>query len=58
MASLLVFAVLALLTAGAMRDAWPTCGSGEGFTFPDSLPVRRIDYLLLGPGLACEAAEV
>ena len=51
-------AVLALLTAGDMRDAWPACGSGEGFTFPDSLPVRRIDYLLLGPGLACAAAEV
>ncbi|HSJ63732.1 MAG TPA: endonuclease/exonuclease/phosphatase family protein [Gemmatimonadaceae bacterium] len=51
-------AVLALLTAGPMRDAWPLCGAGQGFTFPDSLPVRRIDYLLLGPGLDCSAARV
>ena len=51
-------AVVELLTAGRLRDAWLDCGSGEGFTFPDSLPVRRIDYLLLSPALACTGAEV
>ena len=51
-------AVIALLTADRLSDAWPRCGSSDGFSFPDSLPMRRIDYLLLSPGLSCSAATV
>jgi endonuclease/exonuclease/phosphatase family metal-dependent hydrolase len=51
-------AVLALLTAGELRDPWSACGSGDGFTFPDSMPVRRIDYLLLPAPLTCSRATV
>lgn len=51
-------AVIALLTADRLTDTWPLCGSGDGFSFPDSLPVRRIDYLLLSPRLSCSAATV
>jgi endonuclease/exonuclease/phosphatase family metal-dependent hydrolase len=51
-------AVIALLTAGQWRDAWTECGTGDGFTFPDSLPNRRIDYLLLPETLGCTHATV
>jgi endonuclease/exonuclease/phosphatase family metal-dependent hydrolase len=51
-------AVASLLTADRLTDTWPLCGSGDGFSFPDSLPVRRIDYLLLSPRLSCSAATV
>lgn len=51
-------AVLELLTAGDLRDPWPACGTGHGFSFPDSLPVRRIDYLLLPTTLTCTSARV
>lgn len=50
--------VIAMLTAGSLDDPWPACGSGSGFSYPDSLPIRRIDYLLLGPTLSCARAEV
>ena len=51
-------AVLTMLTADALRDPWPDCGAGTGFTYPDSLPVRRIDYLLLPAALTCSRARV
>ena len=51
-------AVLELLTAGDLRDPWPACGTGNGFSYPDSLPVRRIDYLLLPTTLTCTRARV
>jgi endonuclease/exonuclease/phosphatase family metal-dependent hydrolase len=50
--------VLGMLTAGTLEDSWPSCASDAGYTYPDSLPIRRIDYLLLGPGLSCAGAEV
>jgi endonuclease/exonuclease/phosphatase (EEP) superfamily protein YafD len=43
---------------GGLRDAWPECGSGEGFTYPDGTPVKRIDYLYLTGGIRCAAARV
>lgn len=41
-----------------LRDAWAECGKGEGFTFPASKPIRRIDYLFLSGTLRCTSAEV
>jgi endonuclease/exonuclease/phosphatase family metal-dependent hydrolase len=29
------------------RDAWEEAGIGDGFTFPSTEPVRRIDYIWL-----------
>lgn len=51
-------AVLAYLTSDDLRDPWPACGTGEGFTYPDSLPVRRIDYLLVPERITCTSARV
>jgi endonuclease/exonuclease/phosphatase family metal-dependent hydrolase len=34
-----------------LTDAWPTA-KGPGFTIPADQPVRRIDYVLVSPGLA------
>jgi endonuclease/exonuclease/phosphatase family metal-dependent hydrolase len=51
-------AVVEALTAGRLDDPWPACGTGDGFSYPDSLPIRRIDYLLLSPALSCTGAEV
>lgn len=34
--------------AGALRDAWPLAGQGDGFTIPVDVPTRRIDYIFLG----------
>lgn len=41
-----------------MRDAWMECGSGDGFTYPDEVPVKRIDYLYLTGKLSCTGAQV
>ena len=51
-------AVLAQLTATRWRDGWAGCGTGEGYSFPASAPVKRIDYLLLPAALACDSARV
>jgi endonuclease/exonuclease/phosphatase family metal-dependent hydrolase len=40
-------AVMEMLRASPLRDAWPECGRGNGLTFPAHQPVKRIDYLLL-----------
>lgn len=50
--------VLALFRDAGWTDAWEGCGEGDGNTFPFERPVKRIDYLLLGPGATCERAEV
>lgn len=39
------------------RDAWRTCGTGDGHTFRSDRPTRRIDYVLLA-GLECSRAWV
>lgn len=50
--------VLALFRDAGWKDAWEGCGEGEGKTFPYNAPVKRIDYLLLGPRASCVSAEV
>jgi vancomycin resistance protein VanJ len=35
-----------------LADAFAADGSGFGFTFPNRLPLLRIDYLLVSPELA------
>ncbi|HVL67602.1 MAG TPA: endonuclease/exonuclease/phosphatase family protein [Vicinamibacterales bacterium] len=46
------------LVSGRLKDAWTECGTGDGFTFPASAPVKRIDYLFMTKDLRCTAAEV
>ncbi|MEC5423945.1 endonuclease/exonuclease/phosphatase family protein [Virgibacillus sp. C22-A2] len=31
------------------QDAWAAAGNGDGYTFPETSPDRRIDYILLSP---------
>lgn len=39
-------------------DAWDLAGQGQGFTFPTLDPDRRIDYVLVTPGIEVRRAEV
>ena len=41
-----------------MRDSWMECNGGQGFSFPDDNPVKRIDYLFLTGNIRCTKAEV
>ena len=43
---------------GGLRDAWLTCGNGDGLTFPATAPVKRIDYLYLTGSATCARAVV
>ena len=48
-----------LVREAGWRDAWTSCGgAGPGLTYPDSAPVKRIDYLYLAPGWRCRGARV
>ena len=41
------------------QDAWAVCrGAGDGFSYPDDVPRKRIDYLYLGRGERCSGARV
>lgn len=40
-----------------LRDAWKT-GTGPGYTYPADVPVRRIDFVLLGGPLTARSATV
>jgi endonuclease/exonuclease/phosphatase family metal-dependent hydrolase len=40
------------------EDAWTLGGEGPGFTIPAEAPNRRIDYVLVTPGIDAPAAEV
>ncbi|HEU4565014.1 MAG TPA: endonuclease/exonuclease/phosphatase family protein [Gemmatimonadaceae bacterium] len=51
-------AILPIIGGAGVRDAWAGCGDGDGFSFPASAPVRRIDYLLLPGGMRCVRARV
>ena len=44
--------------AGGLRDAWLECAAGDGFTYPDAFPVKRIDYLYTIGSARCSAARV
>ncbi|MHB0950097.1 MAG: endonuclease/exonuclease/phosphatase family protein [Gemmatimonadaceae bacterium] len=50
-------AVQQVVRDAKLRDAWTTCGGGEGPSFPASVPRKRIDYLLLDGG-SCASARV
>lgn len=47
----------ALLNAG-LHDAWQGCGEGEGMSYPQDKPRKRIDYLYLSPAFQCRSARV
>ncbi len=51
-------AVQVKLRGSGLRDSWTECGGGQGFTFPDDNPVKRIDYLFLAGASQCVSAEV
>jgi len=51
-------AVQVQLRASGFRDAWQTCGSGEGLSYPADSARKRIDYLFLIAGIECTAARV
>jgi endonuclease/exonuclease/phosphatase family metal-dependent hydrolase len=40
-----------------LRDAWPTA-NGDGFTYPATKPVKRIDYVLTSPHYRVLSARV
>ena len=46
------------LRTSGFRDAWPTCGVGEGLSYPAEVPRKRIDYLFLPSGFECMSARV
>lgn len=46
------------VAAAGVTDWWTRCGEGPGFTYPDSLPARRIDYLMGSAAFRCVRAEV
>ncbi|HSL20077.1 MAG TPA: endonuclease/exonuclease/phosphatase family protein [Vicinamibacterales bacterium] len=48
----------ARLARAGLRDAWQACGKGGGLTYPTAGPVKRIDYLFMGEGVDCAAAEI
>lgn len=39
-------------------DAWDLAGEGDGFTFRSTAPEKRIDYILVTPGIDVTRAEV
>lgn len=47
-----------LVRDSGVRDAWMECGSGDGLSYPDDVPVKRIDYIFLTGKLGCRGAEV
>lgn len=51
-------AVLPIITAAGLRDAWAECGEDAGLSFPASSPVKRIDYLLLPATFQCTSGQV
>jgi endonuclease/exonuclease/phosphatase family metal-dependent hydrolase len=51
-------AVIDMLRGSRLRDAWPECGEGNGLSYPASVPVKRIDYLLLSAEWRCVSGKV
>lgn len=46
------------MTDAGLRDAWASCGSGDGLTFSAAQPVKRIDYLFVSGRAGCGEARV
>ena len=44
--------------AAGLRDAWTTCGNGDGLTYPADSSTKRIDYLYLSGSATCARALV
>jgi endonuclease/exonuclease/phosphatase family metal-dependent hydrolase len=51
-------AVQLRLRNGGFRDSWLECANGDGFSYPDDTPVKRIDYLFLTGSMSCSSASV
>jgi len=51
-------AVQVAVRGAGLRDSWTECAAGQGFTYPDDVPVKRIDYLFLTGGIHCSSAQV
>ena len=51
-------AVQSNVRAAGLRDSWTECAGGDGFTYPDDEPVKRIDYLYLTGSIRCASARV
>lgn len=51
-------AVQSTLRLAGLRDTWTECGGGEGLSYPDSVPTKRIDYLFMTGGIQCKTANV
>jgi beta-N-acetylhexosaminidase len=51
-------AVQVNVRSGGLRDSWMECNGGQGFTYPDDTPVKRIDYLFLTGNIRCTSANV
>ncbi|MEP6729452.1 MAG: endonuclease/exonuclease/phosphatase family protein, partial [bacterium] len=51
-------AVQIAVRKSGLRDSWDECGSGPGLSFPDDVPVKRIDYLFLTGDIRCASAAV
>jgi endonuclease/exonuclease/phosphatase family metal-dependent hydrolase len=51
-------AVMEMVRATSLRDAWAECGKGPGLSYPADKPVKRIDYLLLPSNWKCVSARV
>jgi endonuclease/exonuclease/phosphatase family metal-dependent hydrolase len=49
--------VVGYLADSFLRDAWPGCGQGPGFSYPAEEPVKRIDYLFIPDTFECLRAE-
>lgn len=43
---------------GVFEDAWDLAGEGDGYTFRSTAPTKRIDFVLVTPGIEVTAAEV
>ncbi|MDQ3673548.1 MAG: endonuclease/exonuclease/phosphatase family protein [Gemmatimonadota bacterium] len=51
-------AVIEMVQASPLRDAWAECGTGAGLSYPADTPVKRIDYLLLPADWRCVSGTV
>ena len=51
-------AVIEMVRASPVRDAWPECGKGSGMSYPSNAPIKRIDYLLLPAEWTCVSGTV
>ena len=47
-----------MMRGASFRDSWTECGSGAGLSYPDDVPVKRIDYLYLTGDIHCSSARV